>query len=262
MNRKRLFYDIETSYTKGIFWRPGANQTILPQQILAYPKVICVSWKWEGKKEVHNADWGIGKQCDKKLLEKFIKELDKADEIVAHNGDNFDIKWLRTRALHHNIPMKNWYNMIDTLKLCRSYLNLPSNKLGEVAKYYGLDAKADPGGLSTWIDIIEHKDKKALERMIKYCDQDVVVLEEVFQLLRPYVKHKTHYSTLSGGEKYDCPECGSKNIRLTKSYTTRMGTMRRQLRCKDKSCGTCYTVSNKTYMTYLEDMMKKSKKNK
>ena len=27
-DRKRLFYDIETSYTKGLFWRPGYNQTI------------------------------------------------------------------------------------------------------------------------------------------------------------------------------------------------------------------------------------------
>jgi hypothetical protein len=260
MKRKRLFYDIETSYTKGIFWSPGPGQTILPQQILEYPKIICISYKWEGEKTVYNLDWNLTKQCDKLLLQKFVKIIDQADEIVGHNGDNFDLKWIRTRAVFHNIEMKNFYNSIDTLKLCRSYLNLPSNKLGEVAKYYSLSAKGDPGGLQTWIDIVEKKDRKALKRMIDYCNQDVVVLEKVFNKLKPYVKHNSNYATLEGKEKHNCPECGNSDIRLTKTYTTAAGTIKRQLRCKDPKCGICYTVTDATYTLYLENQVSSLKK--
>ena len=88
---------------------------------------MTVSWKWEGSKKVQHLDWGLKEQCDKKLVEKFIKVLDKADEIVAHNGDRFDIKWIRTRALYHGIEMRDTYTTIDTLKMCKKYLSLPSN---------------------------------------------------------------------------------------------------------------------------------------
>jgi len=89
--RKRLFFDIETSFNIGIFWRSGYNLTIQPDDIIKERAIICVSWKWEGKDEVHNLTWDKN-QCDKKLLKDFVKILNQADEIVAHNGDRFDIK--------------------------------------------------------------------------------------------------------------------------------------------------------------------------
>jgi len=254
-SRKRLFYDIETSYTKGLFFFFFYNQTILPHQILEYPRIICISWKWEGRNEqVQNVEWGLKKQCDKKLLTKFIKELDKADEIVAHNGDRFDIKWIRARAMKHDIPMRHDYNMIDTLKICRSLLNLPSNKLAEVAKYYDLEAKGDPGGIRTWIDIIENKDQEALTRMIEYCDKDVIVLEAVYNKLKPYCKAKFNYSVLTGGTKYQCPECANPSPKLSKTSTTVMGSIKRHMKCNN--CEKNYTISNKSYMDYLEDKIK------
>ena len=75
ITRKRLFYDIETSFCEGHFWRAGYNQNILPHQIMRYAQIISVSWKWEGEKEVHHLDWGLKKQCDKQLVKKFIKVL-------------------------------------------------------------------------------------------------------------------------------------------------------------------------------------------
>ena len=124
--KKRLFYDIETSFCQGHFWRPGWNQNILPHQITDYAKIISIHWSWEGSDKVYNLDWGLNKQCDKRLVKKFIKVLNKADEIVAHNGDRFDIKWIRTRAVFHGLEMRDTYNSIDTLKLCKKYLNLAS----------------------------------------------------------------------------------------------------------------------------------------
>lgn len=255
ITRKRLFYDIETSYCEGHFWRPGYNQTVQPSQVFKHAQIICISWKWEGDDKIHNAHWGLNKQCDKKLLTKFIKELDKADEIVAHNGDRFDIKWIRTRAMFHNIPMRHSYNMIDTLKLSKSLLKMPSNTLAECCKYFNLTIKKDPGGMQTWIDIVANKSQEALDRMIDYCDGDIESLESFYQKIKPYAKHKVNYAVLKGQEKFHCPECG-KLGHINKTYTTSAGTIQHYMRCSDyPTCGKIYKINNKTYMDLLKFKM-------
>ncbi len=245
IKRKRLFYDIEVSYVVGSFWRTGYNLTILPQNIIEYAKIICISYKWEHEDTIHCLDWGINKQCDKKLLKKFIKVLNASDEIVGHNSSRFDIKWIRGRALVHGIPMRNNYNEIDTLKIAKSLFNLPSYKLGEIAKYLGLDAKGDPGGMSTWDEIILHKNPEALDRMKLYCDQDVKVLEQVYNKFREYAKPKVNYAVLHGEENFCCPECGTANVGLSKTYTTTQGTIRHNMKCRN--CNTMYVINNKSY---------------
>ena len=160
MEKKRLFYDIETSFCKGHFWRPGYGQNILPHQITDYAKIISIHWKWEGKDKVHNIDWGLEEQCDKKMLEAFVKEMEKADEIITHNGKRFDTPWIRTRCVKHGIPISHTYNELDTYKWCKKYLNLPSNSLAEACKYFNLEAKKDAGGINTWIDVIYKKSEE------------------------------------------------------------------------------------------------------
>ena len=256
LKKKRLFYDIETSFCQGHFWRPGWGVNIMPHQIMKHAQIISVSWKWEGSDKVEHLDWGLNKQCDKQLVKKFIKVLDRADEIVAHNGDRFDIKWIRTRAVFHGLTMKYTYNSIDTLKMCKKYLTLPSNKLSEVAKYFSLQNKRDAGGIQTWINIIFNKSREALDHMHYYCDGDVETLEQVFQLLRPYALHNINYAVLNGGEKYECPSCG-KLPHYKMAYTTAAGTLQHYMRCSDrKVCKTTFKVNNKTYMDYLQFKMR------
>lgn len=253
-NRKRLFYDIETSFCEGTFWRPGFNQTILPDQILKHGQIICVSWKWEDDDEIKNIHWGLKDQCDKKVLKKFIPELNKANEIVAHNGDRFDIKWLRARAAFHGLDMKPFYRMVDTLKLSKRYFALPSYKLSEVAKYFGLTPKMDPGGLQTWIDIVIHKNGDALKTMMEYCDGDITTLEEVFHKIRRYTKHSMHHAVQGGQGKYFCPECTGLGM-WNKTYTTAAGTTKHYFKCRDTNCSTYWDINNKTYMDYLQYKM-------
>jgi DNA polymerase elongation subunit (family B) len=253
--RKRLFYDIETSFCQGHFWRPGYNQNILPHQITDYAKIISIHWKWEGENKVKNLNWGLNDQCDKKMLKAFIKEMNKADEIITHNGKRFDTPWIRTRCLFHGIPMRPQYKEIDTYKLCKKYLNLPSNSLKEVCKYYALPAKKDAGGIQTWIDVIYKKDKKAMKHMLYYGDGDIISLEAVFKKLNPYVAASTQYAVLSGYDKFCCPECGSMSTH-NKRYTTTAGTVQHYMRCNDyPDWGKTFRINNKTYQDWLNHKM-------
>lgn len=254
MTRKRLFFDIETSFNVGIFWRAGFNQTIRPEDIIHERAIICICWKWEGEDEVHELHWD-NKQSDKKLLETFIKEINKADQIVAHNGDRFDLKWLRTRCLFHRLPMFPKYDTIDTLKIAKKQFNFNSNKLDYIAKFLGLDGKLEHEGLSMWKKIVFDKDKEALNTMIDYCKKDVLVLEEVYNTIKNYSTPQFNYAVLRGGDKFECPECGNTHVSVNKTYTTSQGTIKHSMRCLDRKCGTAYNINNKTYMDLLKFRM-------
>lgn len=104
MQRKRLYFDIEVSANIGFFWKPGYNLNIGYENIIKEAGIICICYKWEGDKKVHSLTWDKH-QSDKKLLQDFIKVANTADELVGHNGDKFDLPWVRTRCLYHGVEI-------------------------------------------------------------------------------------------------------------------------------------------------------------
>ena len=222
---RRLFFDIEVSWCKGWFWRPSHKTSISYNQIIEHGKIICISYKWEGQDKVYNLNWNTQKD-DKQMLTKFLKVLDKADEIVGHNSDRFDIKWLRTRCISHNIPMFPHYKSFDTLKFFRSSVLAPSNRLDYLGEYYGEGRKVKNED-DLWFKVIENNDRKALKRMVKYCDGDVLLLERIYKRIKPYSKPISHAT----GIKSDCPECGSDDVRLKGLFYTASGSKKQRLQC-------------------------------
>lgn len=184
------------------------------------------------------------------MIKEFIKVLGKADEIVGHNGDRFDIKELRTRAIIERILMFPKYRTLDTLKKARQYFNFNSNKLDYLGQVLQVGRKLDHEGFKLWEDIVERKDAKQLNKMVEYCKQDVILLEDVFHVIAPYIDHNTNHSVLGGGKKWGCPECGSLNVSLCHTDTTAMGYIKRHMKCK---CKKQFHVSNKTYLQFLRN---------
>jgi len=226
-----LIGDIETSYNTVICWKPGRKLTIGPENVLREAKIICIAYKWAGEKRTYCLTWDE-EQNDRKLILEFMKVMDSADEVVFHNGDAFDIKWIRTRCLKHRIPAFPKYTSIDTLLHCRRLFRMNSNKLNEVAKFLGIPGKMATGGLQLWKDVIEHKSPTALKKMMKYCKRDVVLLEEVFDILNPYMPARSRMDS----DITTCPECGSSKLTVNqrRRYTP-LGSERVSLRCLD--CG-------------------------
>jgi DNA polymerase elongation subunit (family B) len=253
---KRLFFDIETSYylvPTFQFWKVNIN----PDNILREKKIICVSYKWQYEDKVHVLKWDEKNQDDTKLVKDFIQVIKHADELIAHNGDKFDIKELRTRAILTGNLMFPIYRTLDTLKKARQYFRFPSNKLAYLGKALKVGRKLDHEGMKLWIDICEHNDKEALKRMLSYCVQDVILLEEVYLALSPYIYHNTNMAVLKGGEKWHCPECASNNVQLSHTDATAMGYIKRHMKCN--SCRKFYKISNRTYLKMLEFTLMHSK---
>jgi DNA polymerase elongation subunit (family B) len=245
---KILFYDIEVSF--GIFavWNPGWKINVSYDNMIERPKIICISYKWNNSDEVHTLRWDSN-QDDKILLENFIPVLNEADFIVAHNGDKFDLPWVKARALAHSLSMYPKYPSVDTLKIARHQFRLPSNRLDDVADYYGLGRKIKVN-YQLWKDIVLDKSEKALEEMIEYCEQDVKVLEKVYYKLTKYELPKVHNGVLQETSKLTSPYSGGTNIELVKTTSTKAGTIKHTMLCKDSK--KYFEMSNTVYNKFKE----------
>jgi uncharacterized protein YprB with RNaseH-like and TPR domain len=248
---KRLFFDIETSYLVVRSWGIY-KQTIRPENVIQDKRIICISYKWQGEDKIHTLTWNQH-QNDKKMIKAFINVMGEASEIVAHNGDKFDIRELRTRAIANNVLMYPTYRTLDTLSKSRQYFKFTSNKLDYIGKYLNVGKKLEHEGMNLWVKVVEHNDKNALKRMVEYCEQDVILLEDAYFAISPYIYHNNNFAVLKGGKKWHCPECASSDVELCHTYTTAMGIIRRNMKCNN--CAKQYRVSNKTYMSMLESVI-------
>jgi len=249
---RRLFIDIETSPNIGWFWRSSWKTSISPNQITEERRVITVSWKWEGDNEVFHLNWDKNK-CDKAMLIKLSKLMTEADEVLAHNGDRFDIPWLRTRCLYHRIAFPTYIKSVDTLKKVKSAFNFQSNKLDYIAEYLGFGNKK-PSGIGLWMTLtfgtVNSKEyREAMELMHKYCDHDVVLLEDVYTTIQSYIKPSSHVGISEKQGRHSCPNCASVNLNYINHTVTQSGIVKRHMGCKD--CESDYMIGNKIYVKWL-----------
>lgn len=235
---KRLFFDIETTPNIVYSWNVGYKLNISHDAIIQERAVICISYKWEHEKKVNHLIWNKGD--DKAMILAFYDIIQEADETVGHNGDSYDMKWFKTRALYHGILDMPDFKTIDTLKMSRKNFRFNSNKLDYIAKFLGFEGKVSTGGFQLWKDVI-NGDNKALIKMVEYCDNDVLLLEKVYKKIEGYSKPKTHIGVLLGNDKSSCPRCGhNHSISKGNVYTATGLTKKARKCCK---CNHRYNIS-------------------
>ena len=256
---KRLFWDIETS--PGIFyaWRCSYRARITPEQIIREPAIICICYKWEDEDDTHSLQWDNGD--DRKMVKRFAKVAADADEMVAHNGDRFDLKWFNTRNLLAGLPPIPKYKTVDTLTMARQHFYLQSNRLDYLGQRMFGSGKL-PTGFKLWRQVagdVEAKDDLAaslpltrdpvaLGRMVTYCKNDVLLEEQVWSQLRDYAPVATHEGVFATGNvkmRWTCPYCGAIKVKKSKTKVTASGMLQHQMKCK--SCYRYYTIANNVF---------------
>lgn len=201
-----LLYDLETSLQTVAVFGLGNNDWINPENIVTERYIICASWKWLGEAKVYSAATYDGN--DKPVVEALHAALSEADAVVGHNSDSFDNKYLRTRILYHDLPPLPPITSIDTYKVAKSKFNFNSNKLDYIGRFLGCGQKikTTPG---LWLRVLRGE-AKAVDEMLAYNKQDVILLEKVFLKLRPYMDNYINRELF--GQKTGCPRCGSKKV--------------------------------------------------
>jgi len=236
---KILFYDIETSPNLAYVW--GKYK----QDVIAFKEerqILSFAYKWQGQKTVKVVSNRNTFKTDKQLVNVLATLLQEADIVVAHNGDNFDRKIVKTRMLYWGLKPLKINCSVDTLKAARSYFNFNGNSLNDLARYLNLGEKLANPGISLWIRCMEG-DPKSWSLMEKYNKQDVVILEKLYDKLAPWIENHPNVAKLLGKDKtLFCPLCSSVN---TQKHGFRVTNQVKQQRHICLDCG-------KNYLTRIE----------
>lgn len=231
---KILVYDIETCPMIVSTFDLFPRKPIPYQGIKQLSYILCASWKWLGEKKVYAAQVDPGPNPgDKGVVAALAGVIDSSDAVVAHYGDEFDIKVLRARLAYHGLDPTFPTKQIDTYKIAKSKLKLPSYRLDFLGEYFGVGRKiVTPGGL--WEKCLEG-DAKALKKMVEYNKGDVELLESVYLKLAPFAGDSAKpFPNKVDSAKDPCPSCNVVALKHEK-YKKISGGFRAQYQCKE--CG-------------------------
>ena len=171
------------------------------------------------------------KENDGALVKHLHEFLDQADVVIAHNGDNFDIKKCNARFIFHGLTPPSPYQTVDTLKIARRHFEFDSNRLDALAKYFGIGGKLPHTGKHLWLGCMSG-DLKAWKMMRQYNVHDVDLLEEVYEKLRPWSTNHPNFNLYT--RETACPVCQGKKFQKRGHLMTRTGQKPR-LQCT--TCG-------------------------
>src|SRR3990167_9203428 len=148
-NSKILFFDIETMANLVYTW--GKYE----QDVIAYQRhwyMLTYAYKWLGEKKAYChslPEYPLYKRNrfdDKQLVKSLWKLFNEADIIIAHNGNQFDIKKANARFIKHKMSPPNPYKTLDTKLIAKRYLKMDSNKLDDIGDYFNIGRKINTGG--------------------------------------------------------------------------------------------------------------------
>lgn len=242
--QRMLFYDIETAPLLSHLWSLWGSFT---PAVMVEKESFMLSWaaKWEDEDKVMYGVLTRGEalaQDDTRLVTELAELLREADRTVAHNGNRFDIPKINNRLLLNRLEPLSPPQTVDTLLLARKSFRLASNKLDYLAETLGFGNK-----ITTDFDLWRRcyqGDEAALAEMLRYNKHDVVLLQKVYEELRPYVQGLPRLIDSDGRRGKFCPTCGSTEIERAGWHRTNASTFPRY------RCTACrrYSRTRKTYV--------------
>lgn len=238
MKLKVLFFDIETAPLLAHIWHP-AQGWVTNEQMLHDSFLLCWAAKWDDSDKVISARLSSAEakaQDDGRIVALLADLIREADVIVAHNGDKFDLPRVNQRLLLLGLEPLGPKTTIDTLKLARKNFALAHNKLDYLASELGFGNKIKTD-FSLWRSAYLG-DVAALKEMQAYNVHDVVLLQQVFERMTPYVQHLTRLYEADYDGQMICLYCGNEgieNFQKRGKYRTQASTFQR-VQCKNPTC--------------------------
>jgi len=125
------------------------------------------------------------------------------------------------------------YKVVDTLLAARSQFAFSSNKLDDLGETLGLGRRVEHEGFELWRKCM-NGEKKAWKDMLRYNEQDVVLLEAVYLRLLPYIKNHPNVNVIMDQTKCKCTACGSSKLHK-RGYAYTNASKFQRFQCQD--CG-------------------------
>jgi len=232
---KILHLDIELAPNLATVWSIW-QQNIGLSQLHDTSRMLCFAAKWHGEEQVIiSSEWKEGREDMLSILHEL---LDEADTVVHYNGKRFDIPHINREFLEANMPPPNPYHQVDLMQVVKKSFRFVSNKLDHVASELGLGNKMEHEGHTLWLkcmgfgDYTEKERKAARNIMEEYNVQDVVLLEDLYNRILPWIKSHPNHALFIEGDDMVCPNCGSTHVTKNGVETTKLMAYQRY-RCQD-----------------------------
>lgn len=235
---KILIFDLETSPNIGYSWGKWEQNII---EFVKEWELLCFAYKWYGESKTHVVSRPDFKdKTDKSITKALWKLFDEADVLIAHNGQQFDVKKAKAKFIEHGLTSPSPTKLIDTRVIAKRQFAFNSNSLNDLGKLLKVGKKAPTGGFDLWLGCMSN-DKKSWETMKNYNKQDVVLLEQVYEKLKPWSTDTINLATYTG-HKDGCPTCGSNKVQARGKSVAKTAVYKR-LQCQ--SCGHWFRSSKK-----------------
>lgn len=203
-----LVIDIETKPHQVYAWGLW-DQNVGISQIVEPGGTICFAAKWYGDPKItFRSDFHDGHE---EMVHEAWRLMDEADIIVGYNHRAFDLKHLHREFVLAGLGPPSPHKDVDLLTVARSRFKFPSNKLDWVARELGIGFKVQHSGFELWKGCMAD-DPKSWAQMRKYNRHDVVLTEEVYDRLRPWVKNHPNMNLYRSQRVSACHVCCSTDL--------------------------------------------------
>jgi hypothetical protein len=230
IKQRVLLFDLETSFNVGFCfgkWEQNINRYLKEVRLLSF------AYKWLGEDHIY-----CFAECDFKNNEGLVKELwetiNKADILVAHHGKKFDVRMMNTFFIEDGLAPTKPYKVFDTREFAKYKFGFNSNSLDDLGEHLGFGKKErildkDMLWERLTMGTASNKDWAILK---KYNKKDVILLEKVYLLFKPYT---TNHPPIHINDRGVCPMCGSDKLIHQGWKLLANGLKRKQYACK--ACG-------------------------
>jgi hypothetical protein len=227
---KILTLDIETRPHLAYIWDLW-NQNIGLKQVKEFGRPICFAAKWLGEKDIlYYSDFHDGHDT---VIKEARDLFDEADVLVTYNGKTFDVPRLQGEMLAARLTPPSPVQHIDLYQIVKRKFKFASNKLDYYATRLDIGSKTPHSGFDLWIKCMEG-DIDAWATMREYNQHDVVLTEELYTIVRPWIDSHPNLNAYSDEEIEGCTRCGSSNFHKRGLYVNNIGQYQRY-QCQD--CG-------------------------
>lgn len=214
---KILMLDIETSPHKVYAWGLW-GQNIAINQIEEPGYTLSWAAKWYGHPDVtYRNRFDDGPE---EMIQEVYEHIDHADVLIHYNGNKFDIPILNQEFLFLGLPPPSPSINIDLLNTVKKRFRFPSRKLDYVARALKLEGKVQHKGMDLWLECMKGE-RDALDLMEQYNKQDVLLLEQVYEHLLPWITNHPNFGLFVHSDRPICPNCGSNHMQKRGTYYTK-----------------------------------------
>jgi uncharacterized protein YprB with RNaseH-like and TPR domain len=204
-----------------------------------FGNMLAFGYKWLGDKETHVLSLldtnGVCTSCgkveavsDKKLIKAVYPILASADMLISWYGKQYDIKFLNTRVLDAGLKPLPPTPHVDLYWAAKTHLKLSSNRLANVQDFLNLPTSKTPLTKRVWRQA-QAGHVSSIKYIVEHCRRDVLVLEEAYERLKPYVRQHPML-----GLRRSCAVCNGIRLQRRGKLSLRSGHFVR-VQCQD--CG-------------------------